>query len=202
VTGRGATSLVVAAAAVGVLLPIGGVLGVATLSAGQASGSVACAVSVTATPPGTSPTPTVSAPACSWTKPIVGARVSSGFGTRWHPILHTYRLHAGVDLAAPCGTAIYAASAGTVVSAGGLGASTQADLIELDHGAGVATAYMHMDPGGVWVAPGQVVSAGQQIGQVGSSGLATGCHLHFEVRLAGTPVEPVAAMAERGVILP
>jgi murein DD-endopeptidase MepM/ murein hydrolase activator NlpD len=116
----------------------------------------------------------------------VGGRVSSSFGMRNHPILRKRRMHNGTDFASPTGTAIRAAGAGKVYSAGwqrGYG-----HTIMIDHGGGIVTLYAHCSR--ISVKKGQVVAAGDTIGAVGSSGLATGPHLHFEVRIKGKPVNP------------
>ena len=118
--------------------------------------------------------------------PIPGAKPSSPFGIRFHPILHIYRLHAGCDIGAPTGTTIYAPADGTVVLAavtGGYGNTTV-----IDHGNSLATLYGHQSQ--ILVHVGQVVKKGDVIGKVGSTGLSTGPHLHFETRIKGTPVDP------------
>jgi murein DD-endopeptidase MepM/ murein hydrolase activator NlpD len=113
--------------------------------------------------------------------------IGSGFGWRIHPIYGTPRFHAGVDMGGACGQPIWAAEAGIVISAGYNGGYGYAVVI--DHGNGVATLYAHQPY--VMVSYGQSVGRGQQIGVVGSTGLSTACHLHFEVRINGTPVDPV-----------
>lgn len=125
--------------------------------------------------------------AATFVVPVPSARMSSGFGPRVHPIFGTRRLHAGMDLAAPTGTPVGAAGAGVVVTAGVLGGYGNAVVI--DHGNGLSTLYAHMS---VLVAGvGDAVAANQVIGAVGSTGNSTGPHLHFEVRLFGTPVDPI-----------
>jgi len=119
--------------------------------------------------------------------PVPGATVTSPFGYRVHPVFGTVRLHTGVDLAISEGTPIHAAEAGTVVSAGWMGGYGLATVI--DHGYGLATLYAHQSSIGVSV--GQQVSRGQVIGAVGCTGDCTGPHLHFEVRVDGTPVDPM-----------
>lgn len=118
--------------------------------------------------------------------PTAGA-IGSGFGWRIHPIYGTSRFHAGADIGGACGQPIWAAEDGTVISAGYNGGYGYATVI--DHGSGVATLYAHQPY--VSVSYGQGVSRGQQVGVVGTTGLSTGCHLHFEVRINGTPVDPV-----------
>lgn len=120
-------------------------------------------------------------------EPIPGARVSSPFGYRIHPIYGDARLHTGVDLTAGSGTPIRATAAGVVVSAGWLGGYGNATIIE--HGGGIATLYAHQSSMGV--SDGQRVAAGEVIGRVGCTGTCTGPHLHFEVRADGTPVDPL-----------
>jgi len=119
--------------------------------------------------------------------PIPGAPITSGFGPRVHPIYGDVRVHTGVDFGASYGTPIHAAADGVVVSAGPLGGYGNATVI--DHGNGLATLYGHQSS--IAVAPGQHVSRGQVIGYVGCTGLCTGPHLHFEVRVRGTPVDPM-----------
>ena len=118
--------------------------------------------------------------------PTNGAIVS-GFGYRTHPVYGTTRFHAGVDIDGACGQAIFAAEDGTVLSAGYNGGYGNATVI--DHGDGLSTLYGHQSS--IGVSAGQSVERGQQIGLVGTTGLSTGCHLHFEVRINGEPVDPV-----------
>jgi murein DD-endopeptidase MepM/ murein hydrolase activator NlpD len=123
--------------------------------------------------------------------PVPGhTRISSPFGYRVDPILHVRRLHTGIDIPAPTGTRIVAAGSGTVISvltpnqSGGYGNFTIIDL-----GNGLVTCYAHQSR--VAVTKGQHVSAGQTIGYVGSTGFSTGPHLHFEIRVNGTPRVPM-----------
>ena len=180
------------------VLPVLAVLGF-VLVGGGAAAALPPTPTCSADPSGTS-CPVVNMQ--GWGKPIVGAQITSPFGLRLHPILGVYVLHAGVDLAEKCGTPIYAAHAGVVIADGGAGVTSQADEILVDEGDGTQTAYLHMYPTGIFVAPGDAVVAGQQIGTVGSAGLSTGCHLHFETHVNGSPVDPVPFMAARGVSLP
>jgi murein DD-endopeptidase MepM/ murein hydrolase activator NlpD len=113
--------------------------------------------------------------------------IVSGFGYRTHPVYGTTRFHAGVDIDGACGQPIWAAEDGTVISAGYNGGYGNATVI--DHGDGLSTLYGHQSSLGV--SSGQSVGRGQQIGLVGTTGLSTGCHLHFEVRVNGEPVDPV-----------
>lgn len=120
-------------------------------------------------------------------KAPVGAPVSSGFGTRVHPILGEVRMHTGLDYAAGTGVAIKSAGRGVVIWAGPRGGYGNA--VVLDHGRGLATLYAHQSRVNVTV--GQRVNPGQVIGFVGQTGMSTGPHLHFEVRELGTPVDPM-----------
>lgn len=120
--------------------------------------------------------------------PLPGAPVTSGFGKRVHPILGEVRMHTGIDYGAPYGTPIRAAAAGKVFQAGWMGGYGQAVIII--HGKGVSTLYGHMSK--INVAAGQMVKKGDVIGLVGSTGLSTGPHLHFEVRINGEPQNPAA----------
>lgn len=119
--------------------------------------------------------------------PVAG-RITSGFGMRRHPILGFTRMHAGMDFGAPWGAPIYAATDGAVVFAGNHGGHGQ--YVKLDHGGGVGTGYAHMSR--IAVQPGQRVRKGQVIGFVGSSGLSTGPHLHYELYRNGMPVNPAS----------
>lgn len=113
--------------------------------------------------------------------------IVSGFGYRTHPVYGTTRFHAGVDIDGACGQPIFAGEVGTVLSAGYNGGYGNATVI--DHGGGLSTLYAHQSS--IGVSSGQKVSRGQQVGLVGTTGLSTGCHLHFEVRINGEPVDPV-----------
>jgi murein DD-endopeptidase MepM/ murein hydrolase activator NlpD len=119
-------------------------------------------------------------------RPVQG-RFTSGFGYRTHPILGERRMHAGVDFAAPPGTPIVSVAPGIVIDAGyrrGYG-----NTVVIDHGGGVSTLYAHCSR--LFVSEGQRVRQGQRIAAVGSTGLSTGPHLHFEVRINGVPVNPM-----------
>ena len=119
--------------------------------------------------------------------PVVG-HITSNFGMRFHPILGYSRLHAGVDIGAAYGSPIYAVGDGTVIFAGWHGG--HGNYVKLDQGGGYATGYGHMSR--IAVSPGTRVRAGQVIGYVGSTGLSTGPHLHYELYRGGTPVDPMS----------
>ena len=120
--------------------------------------------------------------------PIQYARLSSRFGTRRHPVLGTSRMHKGVDYAARTGTPIMAAGDGRVVSAGWQGG--YGNTVVLDHGKGHSTLYAHMSRTAK-LRRGERVSQGQVIGYVGSTGLSTGPHLHYEFRVNGVHRNPL-----------
>jgi murein DD-endopeptidase MepM/ murein hydrolase activator NlpD len=121
----------------------------------------------------------------------VNAPVTSGFGYRYHPILHYSRLHAGTDFGAACGTPVRAAAPGTVVRAGRAGG--YGNQVVIDHGSmrgkDVATSYNHLSR---FVVRSGTVRRGQLIAYSGTTGLSTGCHLHFEVYVNGTHVNPMS----------
>ena len=122
--------------------------------------------------------------------PVNGV-LTSGFGPRMHPVLKTAKLHRGVDWAAPTGTPVMAAFDGTVAAAGdGKG---YGNLVRLAHPDGSETRYAHLDSFSELATPGQKVRAGDVIGFVGTTGLSTGPHLHFELHENGTAVDPFAA---------
>ena len=116
----------------------------------------------------------------------LNARVTSEFGYRIHPVYGTRRLHAGMDIAAPSGTPISSAGSGVVIFAGWRGG--YGNTVIVDHGGGITTLYAHQSRLGVSV--GQLVDRGDNVGSVGATGTATGNHLHFEVRVNGSPTNP------------
>ncbi|WP_330998401.1 M23 family metallopeptidase, partial [Georgenia yuyongxinii] len=132
-----------------------------------------------------------------WVAPL-DAPVRSSYGPR---DLHGQTFHAGTDLAAACGTPIYAAAEGLVTYAAGPYRGLTGNVVFLDHGNGVETSYNHMDDGGTLVRPGEHVAAGQVIALVGNSGNSTGCHLHFGVYLGGQHTDPEPFMAAAGAPL-
>ncbi|WP_241675096.1 murein hydrolase activator EnvC family protein [Paenibacillus luteus] len=115
-------------------------------------------------------------------------RISSNFGTRVHPISGKKHTHTGIDFAAPQGTDIYAAEGGVVLVAQTW--SSYGNCVIIDHGNGLWTLYGHIRNGGIKVEKGETVKKGQKIAEVGSTGNSTGPHLHFEVRVNQTPVNP------------
>ena len=137
----------------------------------------------TATAPGLTPGGMVT--------PVNGV-MTSKFGPRMHPIFKEMRVHTGVDWAAPTGTPIYAAYAGTVASAGVAGG--YGNLVSLSHPGGKATRYAHMSKFADGLVAGKQVAAGELIGYVGTTGNSTGPHLHFEVRIADAPVDPLTTV--------
>jgi murein DD-endopeptidase MepM/ murein hydrolase activator NlpD len=120
------------------------------------------------------------------TWPVKG-RISSPFGYRIHPILKTKELHTGLDIAAASGTTVVAANSGTVIKAGWN--NSYGNLLMIDHGGGIVTLYAHNSS--LLVKTGDVVSQGQAVSKVGSTGMSTGPHLHFEVRVNGQYKNPM-----------
>ena len=116
----------------------------------------------------------------------VAARITSGFGLRYHPILHFSRMHRGIDFGAAWGTPIHASADGTIARAGWAGGYGQ--QVRIDHGGGLASSYSHMSR--MVVSPGMHVAQGQVIGYVGTTGLSTGAHLHYETYVNGAAVDP------------
>jgi murein DD-endopeptidase len=129
--------------------------------------------------------------ALAWPLPE-SVHITSPFGLRDHPILGRRRLHAGVDLGTPIGTAVRAAGAGVVRRAGQDSGNGRA--IVLDHGRGVVTIYCHNDE--LLVHDGQRVERGEVIARSGNTGRSTGPHLHYQLDLAGAPVDPLRYRAQ------
>ena len=120
--------------------------------------------------------------------PLPGhTRISDPYGTRMHPILKKKVFHSGVDLAAPHGTPVKAAETGIVIMAGSYGG--YGNTVIIDHGGNIATQYSHLSS--IKVKVGDAVLKGGDIGGVGSTGLSTGNHLHFEIRVNGEVVDPL-----------
>ena len=122
--------------------------------------------------------------------PVVGARISSVFGRRKHPIYGTVRMHTGVDYAAARGTPVFASAPGTVSFVGRRGGYGR--VVEIRHDADTMTRYAHLSGPVQGLETGDRVEAGDRIGAVGATGLATGPNLHYEVRYAGRAVDPLA----------
>jgi len=118
--------------------------------------------------------------------PVSGS-ITSPFGSRSDPITGTSGFHAGIDIGASCGTPIKAAGTGVILSAGATSGG-YGNMTLINHGDGLSTLYGHQSS--IIVSTGQSVTQGQVIGYVGSTGKSTGCHLHFEVRVNGNPVNP------------
>lgn len=133
-----------------------------------------------------------------WTAPAIGP-ISSPYGWRVHPITGVRKLHTGVDIAPGCGKPIYAVNNGVVVSV--THPAAYGNLVTIDHGGGILTRYGHMYDDGVLVHAGEHVAAGQQIAKVGSNGWSTGCHVHLEILLNGSIVNPQTYLAQQGVEL-
>ena len=128
--------------------------------------------------------------------PVDGARISSGFGMRFHPVLGYTRMHKGIDFAVPSGTPVMAAGAGTIQTErweNGFG-----NFVLLNHGNGYATAYGHLSRFAAGVHPGSHVRQGQVIAYSGATGMATGPHLHYEIRINGVQVNPATVKVARG----
>jgi len=121
--------------------------------------------------------------------PVEFSRISSGFGSRFHPIFKNWRAHTGVDFAAPQGTRVLASADGVVVSAGVRGGYGNA--IEIRHGGSVTTLYGHLSRFAAGIRAGTRVHQGEPIGYVGMTGYATGPHLHYEYRVAGAYQDPL-----------
>lgn len=120
--------------------------------------------------------------------PVDGARITSGFGMRMHPVLGFSKMHKGVDFGAPTGTPIFAAGNGTVVEAGKKGA--YGNYVRIRHNGEYQTAYAHMSRFAKGLKKGDKVKQGQVIGYVGATGRVTGPHLHYEIMVAGKQVNP------------
>ena len=129
--------------------------------------------------------------------PVDGAHLTSGFGFRMHPILGYSRLHRGVDFGAGMGAPVLAAAGGKVVFAGWHGG--HGNYVLIDHGKGLRTAYAHLSR--IAVRNGQQLGQGQRVGAVGSTGMSTGPHLHYEVWQNGKAIDPRGAKFAAGTQL-
>jgi murein DD-endopeptidase MepM/ murein hydrolase activator NlpD len=128
--------------------------------------------------------------------PVDGARISSGFGMRFHPVLGYTRMHKGIDFAVPVGTPVMAAGTGTVVSEGRLGG--YGNFLLLDHGNGYKTAYGHLSRFATGLHAGSHVSQGQVVAYSGNTGMSTGPHLHYEIRINDVQVNPTTVKFATG----
>ncbi|VWC01229.1 M23 family metallopeptidase [Burkholderia dolosa] len=132
--------------------------------------------------------------AAAFTMPVKWTRISSFFGERIHPLSQAMAFHTGVDLAAPSGTPVDAAADG-VVSFVGTDPGGYGRYVIVDHADGYSTYYAHLSAFARGLKVGEPVKQGQRIGSVGMTGAATGPHLHFEVRVANDPVDPLVTLA-------
>lgn len=132
--------------------------------------------------------------------PVDGARITSNFGMRFHPVLHYTRLHGGTDFAAPIGTPIYAAAAGIVTSSSPT--SCAGNMLIIKHDNGWETRYFHLSRYADGVQAGVRVTQGQTVGAVGTTGICTtGPHLHYEVHIDGQKVDPMTVDTGTGKTL-
>nr|WP_299852979.1 M23 family metallopeptidase [Sphingomonas bacterium] len=132
-------------------------------------------------------------------KPVEAAvTFTSGFGYRSDPFHAGAAFHPGIDLAGAYGTPVYATADGTVIHAG-WNSGGYGNMVEIDHGRGIATRYGHMSA--ILVSEGQHVTRGQQVGRMGSTGRSTGNHLHYEVRIDNRPVNPIPFMKSTDYVL-
>lgn len=136
-----------------------------------------------------------------WGYPLAGD-YTKGRGFGYNPVMgcsYCSTNHMGYDMAQGCGATIYAAGPGTVITAGpyqGYG-----NAVRIDHGGDLITLYGHMQWSSLRVHEGQIVTAGTPLGAEGNTGNSVGCHLHFEVRKSGTPINPEPFMANLGLPL-
>jgi murein DD-endopeptidase MepM/ murein hydrolase activator NlpD len=128
-------------------------------------------------------------PCAALSLPALGPETSR-FGFRSDPLDGGWRLHAGIDLAAPSGSPVVSAGRGEVLRAGW--AAGYGNMVVIDHGRGLTTRYAHLERS--LVHTGQAVATGQEIGLVGATGHATGSHLHFEIRQSGQALDPQAGL--------
>jgi murein DD-endopeptidase MepM/ murein hydrolase activator NlpD len=131
-------------------------------------------------------------------KPVKIASFTSGYGVRSDPFKGRAAMHAGIDLAGPIGTPIYATADGTVSDAG-FNSGGYGNLVKIDHGRGIETRYGHLSA--ILVRAGQRVTRGQMIARMGSTGRSTGSHLHYEVRIDARAVNPIPFMKSSDYLL-
>ncbi len=128
--------------------------------------------------------------------PINGAKLTSGFGKRFHPILGYSKMHTGVDFGAPIGTPVYTAGDGVVARASVMGG--YGNVVDIEHGGGWMTRYAHLSKFKQGLKVGDKVKQGQIIALSGNTGRSTGPHLHFEIRLNGEAINPLSAKIPSG----
>jgi len=131
--------------------------------------------------------------------PVDGARISSGFGMRFHPVLGYSRMHKGIDFAVPVGTPVMAAGSGVVQIAGHLGG--YGNYLRINHQNGYGTAYGHLSRLAPGIHPGSHVRQGQIVAYSGNTGMSTGPHLHYEILVGGNQVNPLAVKVASGIRL-
>ncbi|HRG98889.1 MAG TPA: M23 family metallopeptidase [Polyangiaceae bacterium] len=136
-----------------------------------------------------------------WRSPVPGARISSRFNPkRMHPVLHVVMPHNGIDFASPTGAKVYAASGGTVVTAGNGGPC--GNMVQIEHPGGLTTSYCHLSRFAAGLHAGQHVDTRQLVGYVGATGRVTGPHLHFALKKAGQFVDPMSLKMDGVRVLP
>jgi murein DD-endopeptidase MepM/ murein hydrolase activator NlpD len=128
--------------------------------------------------------------------PVDGARISSGFGMRFHPVLGYSRMHKGIDFAVPVGTPVMAAGAGVVQIAGHLGG--YGNYLRINHQNGYGTAYGHLSRMAPGIGPGSHVHQGQIVAYSGNTGMSTGPHLHYEILVNNAQVNPLQVKVATG----
>ena len=131
--------------------------------------------------------------------PVDGARISSGFGMRFHPVLGYSRMHKGIDFVVPVGTPVMAAGSGVVQIAGRLGG--YGNYLRINHQNGYATAYGHLSRLAPGMHPGSHVHQGQIVAYSGNTGMSTGPHLHYEILVGGGQVNPLKVKIATGRLL-
>ncbi|HEY8948076.1 MAG TPA: M23 family metallopeptidase [Rhizomicrobium sp.] len=131
--------------------------------------------------------------------PVDGARITSGFGMRFHPVLGYSRMHKGIDFGVPVGTPVMAAGSGTVVTEGW--GNGYGNFLKIDHGNGYATGYGHLSRFAPGLHKGSHVRQGQIVAYSGNTGLTTGPHLHYEIFVGGTQVNPTKVKVAKGIRL-
>lgn len=137
-----------------------------------------------------------------WVSPVEYANITSFVGWRIHPVRGTLAYHNGLDLSGGAGTPIYAAGGGVVIETQTGSPSTGfGNYVMIDHGEGLVSIYAHLMPGGVHVSVGDTVNAGDHIGSMGTTGVSTGEHLHFQMELNGVVIDSLVFMLNQGIDL-